>query len=492
MDSSEEDEECAEEEERLGIYKHEPGYQSGYHRAISFTQKAQRPRRIGLRKRNQWRINENKSIFSMRGYRYGYRLLFELPGVREYARSLKRLPLPNTCDKNNQHNGVMPAMPGELFLSGKQAATLLEKAADVPYISWDQLKRISNCLSYLHTLMTGFNGENWDDVSQVWDGLKERNFPTKHGTMIPEHIPSIPAMKKAFNREWHPSCGMPYTLWLTGFLSAWAWAVYGCRSRSDMKSIKTSETHHFSKDQKWACTDFKGGRNKLHEKKAGTRPWSIWYICLCPGGVHRAPPKRFEKCIDPKTGNPTMRPRFCTVCPLNVLEIKRRLMKKGIKFRVFAKYAVKYKSFAVRNHGDIPAMAIDWFAAQDALDDNKRYDSHAGRRACARWLQEVHAPYHEGFELHGDLYDSWINYQPNCMKSNFCRRQQSKDPHVATAALRRFAFMLGRGARAEKKGMDLGTKLMLGLLESNGQALLAEQIVQRHNQVNGEEKTQTF
>ena len=120
---------------------------SNYHGPSSYTQKAIRPRRIGLNKRTQWRINNNKSIFTMRRYRYGYRLVFRLPGVREYARSLKRLPLPDTCDKNNQHGGVMPAMPEECFLSGKQAATLLEKTAEVDDITWDQLKVVSNMLS---------------------------------------------------------------------------------------------------------------------------------------------------------------------------------------------------------------------------------------------------------------------------------------------------------------------------------------------------------
>ena len=78
------------------------------------------------------------------------------------------------------------------------------------------------------------------------------------------------------------------------------------------------------------------------------------------------------------------------------------------------------------------------------------------------------------------LYDVWVNYQPNCQKSNFSRRTQSRDPHTATAALRRFAYMLGRGARARVQGLDLGTKLMIGLLESNGQAMLAQSIVAQH------------
>ena len=345
-------------------------------------------------------------------------------------------------------------------------------------------------LSYLHTLMTGDNGENWDEVSRIWEGLKLVNFSTKHGCMIPDHIPSVDALKKAFVGEWRPDCGMSFVDWLGGYLAAWAWAIYGCRSRVDIRSLKFSTSHHFSKDQKWASTDFKGGRNKLHEKKAGSRAWAMWLICLCPGGIHKGFPKGFEKHFD-KLGNPTKKANFCTCCPLNVIGLKKKLMRRGLKLRIWAKWAFKHRDFGVRNHGDVAELAIDFFTAQEALDDNKRYDPHAGRRACARWLQEVHAPYHEGFELHGDLYCSWVNYQPNCMKSNFCRRTQSKDPNVATAPLRRFAWLVGRGARAKTKGMDLGSKLMLGLLESNGQALLAQQIVERHQQTEDDMKVES-
>ena len=47
--------------------------------------------------------------------------------------------------------------------------------------------------------------------------------------------------------------------------------------------------------------------------------------------------------------------------------------------------------------------------------------------------------------------------------------------------------MCGRGPRARTKGLDLGAKLMVGFLESNGQAMLAQQIVAQHKQVHGDE-----
>ena len=42
--------------------------------------------------------------------------------------------------------------------------------------------------------------------------------------------------------------------------------------------------------------------------------------------------------------------------------------------------------------------------------------------------------------------------------------------------------MCGRGPRARVRGLELGAKLMVGFLESNGQALLAQQIVEQHRQ----------
>lgn len=446
----------------------------------SFTQRAQRPRRIGLHKRKQWRINQMKSKHTMRRYRYGYNLIFGLPTSSDYVRKLKHLPAPGSCDLKNQHGGAMPALPGELQLSGKQGATILEKCAETDGVTWDQLRAVSACLSYLHSLVTGDDGTNWEDVSQIWESLDPQRYKAnKLATRLPTHIPSVAALKRAFLRDWVPGCEMSFADWLSGYLSGWSWGIFGCRPNIDIGSLKQSSQTTISHPQSWACTEFEGGRNKLHGQKRGGRPWAQYYICLCPGGVHKQLPAEFGKCLD-KAGNPTEPIHFPTYCPLNVLALKDQLTRGPL--RIFAKWTGGSREFGQRNHGSIPDLANRWFAAQGAQEDNTPYSSNAGRRSCARWLQETHTPYHEGFEVHGDLYDVWINYQPNCQKSNFARRTQSRDPHVATAALRRFAYLLGRGPRARVRNLDLSTKLMLGFLESNGQALLAQQIVEQHRQ----------
>ena len=271
--------------------------------------------------------------------------------------------------------------------------------------------------------------------------------------------------------------------WLSAYLAAWSWCVVGDRPTCDMNSVKKSIAHTISHDQGWACTEFVGGRNKLHGNARGTRPWAQYYICLCPEGVHKTLPKDFHQCFG-RDGNPTRRVRFPTQCPLNVLQLKANLMSRGNPLQLFAKWSMKKLRYGERHHGKVIDLANSWFAAQGALEDNLPYHSNSGRRALAGWLQETHTPYHEGFEIHGDLYDVWLNYQPNCPRSEFSRRTQSRDPHVATAALRRFAYLLGRGPQARARGLDLSSKLMVGLLESNGQAMLAQQIVEQHRQRN--------
>lgn len=279
---------------------------------------------------------------------------------------------------------------------------------------------------------------------------------------------------------------MSFADWLTGLLCAWAWCVCGARPGVDMDSIKQSTSHAVSESQGWACTDFVGGRNKLHGNKRGTRPWKLYFLCICPGGVHNPAPVDFYARFD-KNGNPHSRIKFCTVCPVNCLRIKRDRMAPN-PLRLFANWTTTRKKFG-RNRGKIYEAANEWFEAQGCLEDGKPFDSNSGRRALAGWLSKTHTPYHEGFEIHQDLPDVWSAYQPNCQKSSFGRRTQSKDPTVATAALRRFAWMLGRGARARVKHLDLQSKLMVAFLESNGQAMLAQSVVAQHRQQHGDDES---
>ena len=232
------------------------------------------------------------------------------------------------------------------------------------------------------------------------DTADKRDFTLKKASRVPDHIASHQALKKAFTTEWNEDCGLSLMEWMTGALCAWTWCICGARPGCDIDSVKKSEDHTISVDQGWACTEFVGGRNKLHGNKRGSRPWAQYYICLCPGGVHDPAPDGFYATIQ-NDGNSRFQPNFCTICPLNWLVVKQARMAPE-PLRLFAKWTTKRKRFG-ENHGKVIKIANRWFRAQGADEGGMDYQSNSGRRALAGWLQKTHAPYHEGFEVHADL-----------------------------------------------------------------------------------------
>ena len=42
-------------------------------------------------------------------------------------------------------------------------------------MTWDQLRAVSACLSYLHMLSTGEDGTNWKDVKETWESLQYKD-----------------------------------------------------------------------------------------------------------------------------------------------------------------------------------------------------------------------------------------------------------------------------------------------------------------------------
>ena len=91
-------------------------------------EKAVQPRRAGQAKRRQFRANNKRSKMTMHRYCNGYKMIWSKAG--RYVRRLAHFPKPNTCDPLNQQGGYMPALPGEINLTGKQAAAILEKCAE--------------------------------------------------------------------------------------------------------------------------------------------------------------------------------------------------------------------------------------------------------------------------------------------------------------------------------------------------------------------------
>ena len=305
--------------------------------AESYLSKARKPRRIGIAKRIQFRKNIKKSKHTMRRYRVSYKLMHTL--AKKYTSGLKNFGPPGSFDERNQHGGVMPSLPGDVHLTGRQAATILEKCADHE-ISYEQFRSISGCLSYIYQLVwTGdyHKKMNWPEVTKMFRAYSPDEFRAPVRPLKPEHVPSPEQLRAAFTKGWTVNCGWSLCRWWLGLLCCWTWAVLGNRSNCDVAGLRDSRTHTLSAQQGWAATAMKGGRNKLCDRKAGSRPWSGYFVCLCPEGKHQEPPEDFEDSLE-EDGNPTTPPTFCTSCPLAALDIRTRLAgENGMK--IFGKWS---------------------------------------------------------------------------------------------------------------------------------------------------------
>ena len=311
------------------------------------------------------------------------------------------------------------------------------------------------------------------------DSYSESDFKEKSKTLKPTIIPMVSTMQNVFTKEFSADTGVPYALWVTGLLAAYSWVFFGARANVDMRSLKKSVVHELNLSQGWCSTAMKGGRNKLSGKKKGTRPWNMYAVCLCPAGKHQRIPANWEWSLD-EFGNPrNAKIPFCTVCPVNCCDLKSR-RKVNNEWKLFSKWTKTTQNW-VSNHGDVAKLAIDWFTWQGY--DGPRFDRNAGRHALAKLLTKVTAPYHEGFQQHGDLFDVWKVYQPTLKESAYAIRTQSPDPFICTAALRRIQILFKRGPRIQPPSqLSLQERMMYKFLESQGQGDLAAEAVQEHQQ----------
>ena len=162
------------------------------------------------------------------------------------------------------------------------------------------------------------------------EGYKRADFAPPTKVLRPQVIATPGNLKDVFTKAYDPNCGVSFALWVTGLIAAWCWAVWGCRPNVDMNSLKKSIVHDHNHEQGWASTAYSGGRNKLAGNKKGSRPWSAFFVCMCPGGKHQTIPENWEWTLD-ADGNPQGQIPFPTECPLNCCELKRRRKVNGEK-----------------------------------------------------------------------------------------------------------------------------------------------------------------
>ena len=95
------------------------------------------------------------------------------------------------------------------------------------------------------------------------------------------------------------------------------------------------------------------------------------------------------------------------------------------------------------NVGDVAKAAIEWLKHQGVGE----FDHNSGRKALARWCKQLNVGYPQSVHIHGDLPDVWNKHYEFNVRPMVTHpvREQSRDPEVATAALRIFAQYIGRG-----------------------------------------------
>ena len=431
----------------------------------SFRDQARRPKYAGRKMRGALRFNEFRSPATMQTYRTGYRTMWK--HAKAYMER-KRLPRPGTFRKANHHAGHLWATGSECKLTGVQAARILEICFEAK-ISEAALKQVKKSLSYAHFLRTGIVSRNWDEVKNTFDTFGE--FGKVVQPTMPEHVPTPDQLKEGFMKPWSKETGMPLLKWSVGLLASWDWTVAGLRSKSDLGKVKKSCDHDVSEVEGYGSTSFVEGRSKLCGRKRGSRAWRVWRICLCPEGKHKKVPEDLE--FD-KQGNPTKEPTWTTNCPTACQVLIHRAQQQEEK-RIYPKL-LKCGKFKKHNVAKPTELANDWYEVQ-GVERANRYSSNAGRKSLARWLSQVGAPYEEGFEVHGDLFNVWSeSYQPDVENpTGFNRRTQSTSPDHCLRAYKKLRKFFGIKV-PDKRPLNRQEKLMMLVAQTMGKGEEADKI----------------
>ena len=332
-------------------------------------------------------------------------------------------------------------------------------------------------MSYAYFLKTGKRSKNFPFVKQVWEKFREFGEPKQ--IIKPQNIPTAIQLKRAFTTPWTPENDMPLLKWLVGEIEAWDWTVNGIRTTCDTDKVKKSIVHVIDAAQGWCSTAFEGGRSKLMLNKSGTRPWNAYRVCLCKG-EHVSPPPDIEYCFG-RDGNllDGVEINWDTNCVLAAVEVVHRCQWDHPP-RCYPKLG-KNGRFNSQNIRKPHEDANKWFMAQGVTENP--FSGNCGRKSLANWLTVTNCVYHESFQVHADLEKVWRNhYQPTLENpTGFKLREQSQDPAVATAALRKFARWIGRGTEYRPvKPLSRMENLMVEVLKGQGLGERALEIMSRY------------
>ena len=394
----------------------------------------------GLLNRITRRLNSKKSNSTMKIYRQGYLLCW-----RHCSKYMTEhgIPPPHSFRKNNMHGGVLWDCQTEVKITGHQCAKLLELLWESKQVTLDQLKMVSKTWSYTYSLVYHEPQSNFPVVKLQMKSLKgEVHAPSQNKK--PERIPQTGHLKQGFTTEWRRDCGMAFLPWCVGLLASWDYLALGMRRKEDLNRIKRSSEHVMAEDKTWQKTMLHGGRCKLTGDKKGNRPWGAYRICLCKGGKHQGPlkedvyPFRFDK-----AGNPKKDPTWCTTCPISCVEVVFGQQTHNQKKGVYRKW-LKTGRMNLENVNDLHELSMTWMRSQKALT-GEEFSRNCGRKSLGRWTSQLNVEYEQSVEIHGDHEDTWRKYYDKSVKnpSKYECREQSEDPTIATAALRKLSEYFG-------------------------------------------------
>ena len=452
----------------------------------SLKSKSKLPRYAGMKTQIQQKRNENKSNYTLKVYRYGFKLMERVCPRLMKKNSIKPF---GEYDKNNVHAGKIWGHPAECKMTNRLARDIMFKCIQSRVLTYDQLRAIRKSLAYTKELTGGKAGENWKGVAVAWDTMNRQDLPSKFRNLLPQKIPTPHQLKKAwttdYNRQW------PLGKYCVGNLAAFDTFVIGVRANTDTTRIKKATVHEMNTEEGWCCSKYKGGRAKLGNGKY--RDWWVWRVCFCKGKKHKSPPEDQIATLD-INGTPEEDLEWDPTCPLACKQFINQYA--VVEDRNYPKWLKRINKFGKSNVSNIVDFANEWMELQGAGTPGG-YDHNSGRKSLARWLDHLNISYRWSFEISGDLEKVWrSNYQPTLQKSGYKKRTQSRDPNEATQALRRFAKWIGRGCeRKLKYKLDVNSRLTYHLLKSLGKKDLADQILmgmpvddEDEEDLNGEEE----
>ena len=441
----------------------------------SYRDKAKLPKYASHKIKVQHNANLAKAESTMEVYRKGFRLMWRV--VPKLMQNAKVNPV-GSYNEFNGHGGVMPGWPDECTLTNPRASRILFGCIQSGECTVSQLKKIRKTLGYMWELKGKRTKleTNWPCVGMLMESIRPGQLlPNQQGTgSKARFIPSPQQLQAAIERGWTEEHPWSLLKWSTHYLCFHDTMICGARPKIDLGKIKDSRAHQVSYAQGWQKTAFKGGRSKLHKAKRGTRPWSMWRTCMCQGEKHVRPGEEYTLDSD---GNPDILswdPR----CPVATVEfVFQNQLEEDQPKRCYPNTLEKSTLGEVRygqkSIADPSEAAVEFMQVQGL----PQFDTNSGRKALARWCKLLTVPYELSVHIHGDLHDTWNrHYEKEVVKPTVNIREQSKDPEVATAALRIFADWLGRGFNPYQRPMNLQERQNDALLTLLGSSELARNL----------------